>query len=281
VTYGYNGSGQLTTLTRGAGTSDALTTTFGYSGTQLIGITTPYTQATRTWTLGYDGAGRVVSLTSPVSGAAGQAGYTPAYTTSISYSGGTTQVVDGAGSSAPLTTTYTLDASGEALAVQDGLGHTSQSTFDTDHDVLTSTDANANVTTNSYQYVGPTGSAGLITETVRPPISAYTVGNTLTPDITRAYSDPTTYVVLWTSAQAEGSTAAASRSLTISPGMKGISPRGTALPMPTKCPSQGRPMAKMITSPTTMATTARQKVRSKARSARKPTAKAANGKERR
>jgi hypothetical protein len=89
VTYGYNGSGQLTTLTRGAGTSDALTTTFGYSGTQLISVTTPYTQATRIWTLSYD-AGRLVSLSSPVSGTLGQAGYTPAYTTLLSDKGGTT-----------------------------------------------------------------------------------------------------------------------------------------------------------------------------------------------
>ena len=90
VTYGYNGSGQLTTLTRGAGTTDALTTTFGYSGTQLISVTTPYTQATRTWTLSFDDAGRLVSLASSVSGTLGQAGYTPAYTTLLSYTGGTT-----------------------------------------------------------------------------------------------------------------------------------------------------------------------------------------------
>jgi uncharacterized protein RhaS with RHS repeats len=50
-----------------------------------------------------------------------------------------------------LTTVYTLDASGEATAAQDGLGHTSQSTFDADHDVLPSTDANGNQTANSYQ----------------------------------------------------------------------------------------------------------------------------------
>jgi hypothetical protein len=129
VTYGYNGSGQLTTLTRGAGTTDTLTTTFGYSGTQLIRVTTPYTQAARTWTLSYDDAGR---LASPVSGTLGQAGYTPAYTTLISYNGGTSQVVDGAGTSGTLTTTYIQDGVGEATAVQDGLGQTRQSTFNAD-----------------------------------------------------------------------------------------------------------------------------------------------------
>jgi hypothetical protein len=46
----------------------------------------------------------------------------------------------------------------------------SSATYDADHDVLTSTDANGNVTTNSYQYVGPNGSTGLLTQTVRPPI---------------------------------------------------------------------------------------------------------------
>ena len=147
VTDGYNGSGQLTTLTRGAGTTDALTTTFGYSGTQLISVTTPYTQATRTWTLSYDDAGRLVSLSSPVSGTLGQAGSTPAYTTLLSYTGGTTQVVDGAGTSGALTTTYTLDGAGEATQVTDGLGNTSSATYDADHDVLTHTDANGNTTT--------------------------------------------------------------------------------------------------------------------------------------
>ena len=34
VTYGYNDTGQLTQLTRGAGSGDAVTATFGYSGTR-------------------------------------------------------------------------------------------------------------------------------------------------------------------------------------------------------------------------------------------------------
>ena len=41
------------------------------------------TPAGYTWTLGYDTMGRLVRLTSPI---VGQAGYTPAYTTTISYS---------------------------------------------------------------------------------------------------------------------------------------------------------------------------------------------------
>src|SRR5207248_5609256 len=55
----------------------------------------------------------------------------------------------------------------------DGLGNTSSATYDADHDVLSSTDANGNQTTNAYQYVGPNGSTGLLTQTVQPKIQAY------------------------------------------------------------------------------------------------------------
>jgi hypothetical protein len=67
------------------------------------------------------------------------------------------------GYSGALTTTYTLDGTGEATQITDGLGDTSSATYDADHDVLTSTDATSNVTTNAYQYVeyvGPNGRAG-------------------------------------------------------------------------------------------------------------------------
>jgi YD repeat-containing protein len=171
VTYGYNSGGQLTTLTRAAGSTDVLTTSFGYNGTQLMSVTTPISG--HTWQIGYDSSGRIVSLTSPLSGTLGQTGYTPPYTTTFSYSPGQTQVVEGAGTSGALTTTYTLDSQGEATAIADGLGDTTQMTYDQDHDVLTSQDANGNVTTNYYQYVGPTGSVGLITETLTPPVGAF------------------------------------------------------------------------------------------------------------
>ncbi len=52
VTYGYDGLWELTRATWGAGTADALTATFGYSGTHLVTITTPYTGATRAWSMG-------------------------------------------------------------------------------------------------------------------------------------------------------------------------------------------------------------------------------------
>ncbi len=131
VTYGYNGSGQLTGVTRGAGTGDALAATLGYSGTLMTSITTA---ANRAGGLGYDGQGRVVSVTAPASGTVGQAGYTPSYTTSYSYGVTQTAVVVGAGTGAALTTTYTLDAAGEAITVTDGLGHSSGASYDADPD---------------------------------------------------------------------------------------------------------------------------------------------------
>jgi len=184
VTYGYNGL-QLNALTRGAGTSDAVTATFGYSGTQLTSVTTP---ANRVWTLGYDGQGRVASLTSPVSGTAGQPGYTPAYTTQFTYSPGQTQVVVGAGTGGALTTTYTLDAQGEAVATTDALGSRSSRTYDADHDVTSRTDANGNQTLSDYQYVGPNGATGLVTETVAPSIQPYCPLNTTTAHPTTRYT---------------------------------------------------------------------------------------------
>jgi len=195
VTYSYVNGNQLSTVTTGAGTSDATTATFGYQGQQLSTVTTG---AGHAWTLGYDGFGRVTSVTSPASGTVGQAGYTPSYTTALSYSPGQTEVVEGAGSTAPLTHTYTLDAQGQATQTQDGRGDTSSTTYDTDHDPLTTTDANGNTTTYAYQYAGPTGSIGLLTQTVRPAISLYVPGNTPTTSVITNRYDPTTYDLLET-----------------------------------------------------------------------------------
>jgi len=177
--YSYTAGGQLQTLTRGAGSTDAVTITFGYSGALLTSVTTA---AGHTWTLGYDATGRLTSLLSPISGTVPtQAGYTPAYTTTLTYPTGVpaqTLVVVGAGTPGALRTTYTLDVQGQATAVTDGLNNTTSSTYDADHNVLSRTDANGNTTTYGYQYVGPggaalglSGSVGLVTQTVRPPIA--------------------------------------------------------------------------------------------------------------
>ncbi len=173
-------------MTRGAETAAAQTTTYGYSGAQLTSITTA---ANRTWAIGYDAAGRVSGVTSPASGTAGQPGYTPAYTTQYSYSPGRTVVVEGAGTSAAVAMTYTLDAAGEVTSVTDGLGNTSHSAYDADHDVTTSTDANNNTTTNKYQYIGPNGAVGQVVEEDQPAIQPYVPGNGATVTTSYVY-DP-------------------------------------------------------------------------------------------
>jgi len=200
VTYGYAGpiAGELTAVTRGAGTPDALTATFGYSGTQLVAVTTPYTQATHTWTLAYDGQGRLTSITSPAAGTAGQPGYTPAYTTQFAYSPGQTQVVQGYGSTAPLTHTYTLDAQGQATLTQDGLGDTTKTTYDADHDVTSRTDANGNTTTDAYQYVGPNGSIGLLAQETLPATQLNGPSGPRASSTTFYSHNPTTYDLLTT-----------------------------------------------------------------------------------
>jgi len=200
VTYGYSGS-QLTSMTRGAGTGNAATTTFGYSGALMTGITTP---SGRTWALGYDTGGRVATVTSPASGTAGQPGYTPAYTTQYTYTPGQTLMVEGAGTTAAITTTYTLDAQGQAVAVADGLGNTSRSSYDANHDVTSSSDANGATTTTKYQYIGPNGAVGQVTEEDQPAIQAYSPQNGVmaTPVITHSH-DPSTHDLLATG-QPEG-----------------------------------------------------------------------------
>ncbi len=203
VSYGYT-NGQLSSLTWGAGTADATTAAFGYSGARLTSVTTG---AGRQWTLAYDPAGRVASVTSPVSGTAGQAGYTPSYTTAFTYGVSQTVVVEGYGTAASLTYTYTLDAQGEATATRDGLGNTSYRVYDGDHDATITTDANGNKTTNVYQYVGPNGNAGLLIKTALPPIQAYTPlnGALVTPTTVYRY-DPTTYDLVETDRPEGGTT---------------------------------------------------------------------------
>lgn len=193
VTYTYGnganpsctGGAQLCALTLGAGTTDAITETFGYAGNLLTSVTTG---AGHQWALGYDSRGRLATITSPISGTIGQAGYTPASQTQISYGAGQTTVVRGVAAvngaftdyTAALTTIYTLDAQGEATKVQDGAGDVTQYQYDADHDVTRLTDANGNVTTSSYLYVGPSngagiGSTGLISQTIGPPVGVNSI----------------------------------------------------------------------------------------------------------
>jgi len=84
-----------------------------------------------------------------------------------------TTVVRGYGAAGALTTTYSLDAQGQAITVTDGLGHSSSATYDADHDVTRGTDANGATTGYQYQYIGPNGSVGLRTAVTTPAIAPY------------------------------------------------------------------------------------------------------------
>ncbi|MDR3661588.1 MAG: hypothetical protein P4L86_14580, partial [Mycobacterium sp.] len=106
------------------------------------------------------------------------------------------------------TTTYTLTAAGEALAVQVGALPPSHFTYDGDHDVTSAQDPNGNQTTYFYHYVGPNGVAatasgagatepeagqtiGLIGAVHAPDITTTLDGSTSTVATTYAY-DPVT-----------------------------------------------------------------------------------------
>ena len=201
VHYTYNAAGQLTGVTQGAGSPEAQTTTLAYNGTQLTSITTA---ANHTWQMGYDIYGRVASLTSPISGTVGQAGYTPSYQTSYSYAPGQTVVTQGAGSPGALSTTYSVDAQGQVTALADGLGHTNSMAYDQAHDVLARTDVNGQVTGYAYQYVGPNGAIGLPTRMVQPPIALSPLTGTTAAAVTSYRYDPSTYDLLETDLPAGG-----------------------------------------------------------------------------
>jgi len=190
VAYGYTpGTTRLQTLTTAAGTGQDLTTTFGYSGALLTSVTTPYTRTAHTWSFAYDALGRVTDITSPVAAA------NQPVVTHLTYSPGQTVRVEGYGSPAAVTTTYTLDAQGEPLAIADPLGHTVSYQYDGDHDVTSAVDARGNTTAYAYTYVGPNGSTGLLAQRTDPPVAAYTTTNTLASPVTTYAYNPTTYDV--------------------------------------------------------------------------------------
>ncbi len=206
VTYGYNGAGQLASVTWGAGTPHPQVARFDYSGTQLITVTTPGGHA---WNLSYTDHGQLSDLISPAAQMP-QGGAIPAHDTHIIYAtiaaGTSAQVVeDWAGDAGqpptpgavPVTTTYVMDPQGQPIEVDDALGHATTRTYDADHDVLTRTDARGNTSSATYAYVGPPGTAltttGLLSTTVTPPLAVYTTTNALQPQTTIYHHDPTTY----------------------------------------------------------------------------------------
>ena len=198
VAYGYDGQ-ELTGIAWGAQTSDQQAASFAYNASSLlVSVTTPMTisgtlAVTRTWKLAYDASNRLVGVTSPISGTVGQPGYTPAYTTQIQYSAGQTAVTEGYGSANPIVHTYTLDGSGRASAIADGLSHTRHYTYDADNDVLTGQDGNGNTTTNHYQYIGPNNAYGQVTEVDHPQIRPLYPTNAPVAPTTHYVYDPTSH----------------------------------------------------------------------------------------
>jgi len=107
-------------------------------------------------------------------------------------------VVQGYGSPAPITHTYTLDAQGQATRTMDGLGDATTATYDADHDVTSRTDANGHTTTDSYQYVGPNGSIGLLAQDTQPATPVFGPSRGSYAATTFNYYDATTYDLLET-----------------------------------------------------------------------------------
>jgi len=192
VTAAYNGT-LLTARTLGAGTADAVTTTFGYSGTQLVTVTTGMGHQ---WLLGYDAQGRVAAITNTDT--------TPADVTQFLYTPGQSAVIEGVGQPHQRATIYALDGQGQALSVQDAAGDTTTYTYDAQHDVTSRADANNapghDTTTHyAYSYAGPTGSlgpdgnVGLLTQETSPPVGAYSPQSAPAAQTTTYQYDPHTF----------------------------------------------------------------------------------------
>ncbi|HZS88593.1 MAG TPA: SBBP repeat-containing protein [Chloroflexota bacterium] len=185
--YAYNDDGSLKTLTRAAGTGHDLTTGFSYTGWQLTGITTP---AGESWTLQYDDQGRLTDLISPATSSS------PSFTTHFDYVSGQTTVTQGQGSDNPVEQVYTFDANRDVTSVSDNINPATHTEYDIDHNLTKLTDANGNVTTFQYDYVGPagptgTGTIGLLREVDQPPLD-----NSTDPVVTSYYYDQSSYDLL-------------------------------------------------------------------------------------
>lgn len=196
ITYGWDGTGRLVSITDAVGKQVSVTrtpsnqvaslsaagrsTTFTYhaTNTRLVSVdagagrVATYSQPTsdhvtkitrdgRTLTFAYDTAGRVTSVTLARTGETSQV-------TFFAYAAGTTTVTDPRGN----TVTYELDAQGRVTKVTDQNGRERAQTWTTNSDVATATDAfgtgggPGNVTTATYDSLNnatgivlPTGAA--------------------------------------------------------------------------------------------------------------------------
>jgi len=175
--YSYDANGNLTTVTRLAGTADAATTSFTYEPAfhQVASVTDPLNHTT---TFGYDSQGRLTSVTDPLNqqttlayNAAGQpiAATDPLnQTTQVGYEFGdlvsvtdplgrvTSQFVDAAGRVIAVTdpagrrTRFEYDAMNQVMKAVDPLGGETTFTYDANGNLLTLTDALTHTTTWTY-----------------------------------------------------------------------------------------------------------------------------------
>ncbi|HEY7291190.1 MAG TPA: RHS repeat-associated core domain-containing protein [Vicinamibacterales bacterium] len=175
--YTYDTNGQVLTVTNLAGTTDAVTTTYTYEPmfNQLATVTDPLTH---TWTLTYDGTGRLTGSTDPLTHHTGVSMNTAGQVTSVTdpmnhtwqygYLGGDrvsttnplgavwTQFVDAAGrvlaTATPLgqTTRTALDKLNRTTAVVDALGGQTSFSYDANSNLTALTDALTHTTSYAY-----------------------------------------------------------------------------------------------------------------------------------
>jgi RHS repeat-associated protein len=178
--YTYDSAGHLLTVTRLAGTSDAVTTTYTYESQfgDLASVTDPLNH---TLTLGYDSLGRLISVTDPLThsttmtrNASGQlVSVTNAlqHTWQFAYSGGDLTSVtdptnavrrrflDGAGRLVAVTdplgrqTRFGLDKLDRVTLVTDAVGDQTSFSYDPNSNLLSMTDALTHSTVYTYDAV--------------------------------------------------------------------------------------------------------------------------------
>lgn len=179
TTYVYDASGNLTQVTRLAGTQNALTASFGYDPTfsQLTSVTDPLNHTTsfgidahgnttsitdaltHQTTISYDSEGRPLSITDPLTHER-QFAYDTVGGDLVSITDPlnrvTSQSFDGAGrvvsrtDALGETTKYSYDNLNEITAITDPLNGRTSFTYDPNGNLLSVTDANGNTTNYSY-----------------------------------------------------------------------------------------------------------------------------------
>jgi len=177
TTYAYDAMGNVTSITRLAGTSNAVTTSMTYESTfnHLASVTDPLSHTT---SFAYDSKGNLTTVTDPLGhqttytyNTAGQpiaVSDALGHTTQLSYdsgdlvamndplSHGVTRFFDNAGrllsitDSLARTTRYQYNALNQVTAITDSLGNATAFSYDANGNLLTVTDANNHATAYTY-----------------------------------------------------------------------------------------------------------------------------------